>query len=61
MENKEKISKSKFLKIACPRCKKNQTVFGKSSTSVKCSNCNYLLLKTKGGKSQIRARIKEIL
>ncbi len=56
-----KTTKSKFLKITCPRCKKNKTVFGKSSTIVKCEKCNYLLLETKGGKSKIRAHIKEVL
>lgn len=53
--------KGKFLKICCPRCKKCQTVFGKSATLVKCDNCNYLLLETKGGKSRIRAQIKEVI
>lgn len=56
-----KAEKSKFLKISCPRCKKPKTVFGKSSTIVKCDNCNYLLLKTKGGKSKIRAPVKEVI
>lgn len=57
----EKAKKSTFLKIACPRCKRHKTVFGKSSTSVKCESCNYLLLKTGGGKSKIRAPVREIL
>ena len=56
-----KKDKSKFLEISCPRCGKRKTVFGKSATHVKCDNCNYLLLKTKGGKSKIRAPIKEFL
>jgi small subunit ribosomal protein S27e len=58
MQGKEK---SKFLKISCPRCGKQRTVFGKSSTLVKCDNCNYLLLTTKGGKSKIRAKIREVI
>jgi len=56
-----KHSKSKFLRVVCPRCKKNKTIFGKSSTLVKCENCNYLLLETKGGKSKIRAPITEVI
>jgi len=59
-ETKERL-KSKFLKITCPKCSKNRTVFGKSATAVKCDNCNYLLLKTRGGKSKIRAKIQEVL
>ena len=58
---KAKQSKSKFLRVVCPRCKKNKTIFGKSSTLVKCENCNYLLLETKGGKSRIRAPVKEVM
>jgi small subunit ribosomal protein S27e len=56
-----KKTKSRFLRVICPRCKKNKTIFGKSSTLVKCENCNYLLLETKGGKSKIRAPIKEVI
>jgi len=52
---------SKFLKINCPRCKKPKIIFGKSSTLVKCDGCNYLLLKTKGGKAKIRAHVEEVL
>ncbi|MBS3065747.1 30S ribosomal protein S27e [Candidatus Pacearchaeota archaeon] len=57
----DKKPKSRFLKVICPRCKKSQIVFGKSATQIKCANCNYLLLKPKGGKSKIRAKIKEII
>ena len=52
---------SKFLRISCPRCRTKQVIFGKSSVKVKCRKCNYLLLKTLGGKVKIRARVNEIL
>ncbi|MCX8158914.1 MAG: 30S ribosomal protein S27e [Candidatus Pacearchaeota archaeon] len=52
---------SKFLEIFCPRCKKQKIVFGKSSTKVKCEKCNYLLLKTSGGKSKIRAKVRKVI
>lgn len=52
---------SKFLKIACPRCRNKQIIFGKSTSLVKCKNCNYLLLKAGGGKAKIRAHIKEVI
>lgn len=61
MEKSEKNIEGKFLKIVCPKCSKARTVFGKSSTVVKCDNCGYLLLKTGGGKSKIRAKINEVL
>jgi len=53
--------KSKFLKIVCPRCKNNKIIFGKASVRVKCEKCNYLLTRTTGGKTRIRAMVKEIL
>jgi ribosomal protein S27E len=55
------MEKGKFLKVKCPRCRREKTVFGKSSTLVKCDGCNYLLLQTKGGKSKIRAPVKEVM
>ncbi|MEK6893728.1 MAG: 30S ribosomal protein S27e [Nanoarchaeota archaeon] len=53
--------KGKFLKIACPRCKQKQIVFGKSSMQIKCSKCNHLLTRTRGGKTKIKAIVKEVL
>lgn len=55
------MNKGKFLRISCPRCRNSQITFGKSSSKVKCLKCNYLLLKTLGGKAKIRAPINEIL
>jgi len=48
---------TKFLKIACPRCKNKQIIFGKSSLKIKCNKCNKLLVKTTGGKTKIRAKV----
>jgi len=61
MDIKTNRQESKFLRIACPRCRHRQIVFGKSSTNVKCEKCNYLLIKTGGGKAKIRAPIKKIM
>jgi ribosomal protein S27E len=55
------MEKSKFLKLGCPRCRKVSTVFGKASTKIKCCRCNYLLIKTQGGKAKVRAPVKEVL
>ena len=52
---------SKFLKIRCPRCSNIQVTFGKASTWVKCSKCNKLLTRPKGGKAKIKAKIKKVL
>jgi small subunit ribosomal protein S27e len=56
-----KTTASKFLKISCPRCKNRQIIFGKSSLRIKCAKCNYLLVKTLGGKAKVRAIVKEVL
>ncbi|MEK6855640.1 MAG: 30S ribosomal protein S27e [Nanoarchaeota archaeon] len=50
-----------FIKIKCPRCKNQQIVFGKASLEVKCIQCRYLLTKTSGGKTKIRAKVEEVL
>jgi len=57
----EKPIKSKFLRISCPRCQCQQIVFGKSATTIKCKKCNYMLLKTTGGKARMRAQVKQII
>ena len=51
----------KFLKLACPRCSHTQLAYTRSSYESKCSVCNYLLIKSTGGKAKIRARVKDIL
>ena len=52
---------SKFVKLRCPKCKNEQIVFGKASTSVKCLVCGKVLASPTGGKAQIKARILEVL
>ena len=52
---------SKFIKVRCSKCKNEQIVFGKPSSSVKCLVCNKTLIDTTGGKGKIRARILEVL
>ena len=52
---------SKFIKIRCSKCKNEQIVFGKSSTQVFCLVCGKLLVEPKGGKSQVKDRILEVL
>jgi small subunit ribosomal protein S27e len=55
------MSKSKFLRIVCPKCKNSQIIFGKSSIKVQCKKCEYPLTKPTGGKAKIRALINKIL
>ncbi len=52
---------SKFIKLRCPKCKNEQIVFGKPSTSIKCLICGKILVDPSGGKGKIKARILEVL
>jgi len=56
-----KMSESKFIKVRCPKCKNEQIIFGKSSTTVCCLVCNQKLAEPTGGKTKVSARILEVL
>jgi len=53
--------KGKFIKVSCSKCKNSQTIFGKASTKVRCTECNTILAIPSGGNAKIRSRIEEIL
>ncbi len=52
---------SKFIKVRCSSCKNEQIVFGSVASEVKCLVCGTSLAKPTGGKSEISARILEVL
>jgi len=52
---------SKFIKVRCAKCKNEQMVFGKASSSVKCLICGSVITEPSGGKAKIKARIVEIM
>jgi small subunit ribosomal protein S27e len=52
--------KSKFIKIRC-KCKNEQIIFEKASTTVKCLVCGEILATPKGGKAEIKTTVLEIL
>ena len=56
-----KETKSKFIKVRCPKCKNEQIIFGKSDSIVKCLVCDKILSEPTGGKGRIKARILEVL
>ncbi len=58
---KIKEPKSKFIKVRCPKCKNEQIIFGKSSSTVKCLVCEKVLAEPVGGKARIKSRILEVL
>lgn len=61
MSTEVKEPVSKFIKVRCPKCKNEQTIFGKTSTTVKCLVCEREIAESTGGKSKIKARILEVL
>ncbi len=53
--------RSTFLKVKCPQCKNEQIVFNKASTDARCLVCGKQLLKARGGKAEIKAKVIEEL
>lgn len=53
--------KYRFIKVRCPGCKNEQTIFEGATTKVKCLICDADLTKPKGGKAEIKARVIEVL
>ncbi|MEK6848590.1 MAG: 30S ribosomal protein S27e [Nanoarchaeota archaeon] len=55
------MSKSKFVKVRCNKCKHEQVIFGKATTVVNCLGCGNNLSEPSGGKSRIKALVIELL
>ena len=54
-------TKSRFVKVKCPKCKNSQIIFGSASTRVRCLKCDSILAEPSSGKAKIRSRIEEVL
>jgi len=52
---------SKFIKVRCPKCKNEQIIFGKVTSSVTCLVCGKKIAEPTGGKTKIKARVLEVL
>ncbi len=52
-----KLSRSKFLKIVCSKCKNEQIIFNKLAMPVKCLVCGLQLAEPRGGKAKIKAKV----
>lgn len=57
-ENKKKHG---FVKVKCHKCGKEQVIFGRASTTVKCLGCGEVLAVPRGGKAAIKAEIIELI
>lgn len=44
---------SKFLRVKCPKCGNEQTIFDRPSTKVRCNVCEEVLAEPTGGKARI--------
>lgn len=53
-------SKSKFLKVACPKCKNEQIIFNKATSDVKCLVCGAELADATGGKAKIKSKVLQV-
>ena len=56
-----RITSSKFVRVKCPKCENEQTIFGKATTPVKCISCGYLLAKPAASKVKIKSKVLEVL
>ncbi len=50
-----------FLRVQCPDCENEQTVFEKASTEVACAVCGTTLATPTGGKADLDAEIIEVV
>lgn len=55
------MTKAKFVKVKCSKCKNSQVIFGKAATKVKCLECGGVIALPAGGNAKIRARVEEVL
>ncbi len=55
------VPRSKFLRVQCPECGNEQTVFSNVASVVKCTICGKDLAQPTGGKSKILSdKVKEV-
>ncbi|MEK6909930.1 MAG: 30S ribosomal protein S27e [Candidatus Aenigmatarchaeota archaeon] len=61
MKESIEMPKSKFLRVACRKCKNEQVVFSKAATLVKCMKCDAELVVPAGGESEIKGKVLQQL
>lgn len=64
MSDWEKIipkPRSKFLRVKCPNCGNEQTVFSHVTNTVICNVCNAVIAEPTGGKTVIKGEVVAIL
>jgi len=53
--------RSKFLRVKCPDCGNEQTVFSHATTTIHCKVCGAILAEPSGGKVTVKGEITTIL
>lgn len=61
MKEAVEMPKSKFLRVACRKCKNEQVIFNKASTLVKCMKCDAELAIPTGGEVELRGKALQTL
>lgn len=61
MKNRARESTSKFIKVRCSKCKNEQILFGKASTTINCLVCGKDVAEPSGGRTRVKARVLEVL
>lgn len=61
MKESIEMPKSKFLRVACRKCKNEQVVFSKAATLVKCLKCDTELVIPTGGEAEVKGKLLQTL
>ena len=48
-----------FLRMACPSCEHEQTIFERAATVVSCGECGEVIAEPTGGAAALRGEIVE--
>ncbi|NYT05190.1 MAG: 30S ribosomal protein S27e [Methanomicrobiales archaeon] len=57
MVRQHRDNRTAFLRVKCPDCENEQTIFERASTVVDCSVCGRILSEPRGGNATIKAEI----
>ncbi len=55
------MPKSKFVSVACKKCRNEQVIYNKAATVVKCLKCGEELARPTGGEIEIKGKVLEVL
>ena len=55
------LTKSKYMRVICRKCKNDQMLYSKVATVVKCNKCGVVIAEPTGGEARIYAKVVEVL